>query len=54
MYFTLHRKSPLKEDNPSTEDKTAGPEGERFHCIINMKLARGGDVVIQIAGHKIK
>ena len=25
--YTLYRKSPLKEDNLSTKDKTAGPEG---------------------------
>ena len=33
--YTLYRKSPLKEDNLSTKDKTAGPEGvliKRFHC----------------------
>ena len=32
---TLYRKSRLKEDNLSTEDKMAGPEGvliKRFHC----------------------
>ena len=32
--YTLYRKSPLKEDNLSTKDKTAGPEGvlvKRFH-----------------------
>ena len=32
---TLYRTSPLKEDNLSTKDKTAGPEGvliKRFHC----------------------
>ena len=34
--YTLYRKSPLKEDNLSTKDKTADPEGaliKRFHCI---------------------
>ena len=34
--YTLYRKSPLKEDNLSTKDKTAGPNGvliELFHCI---------------------
>ena len=33
---TLCRKSPLKEDNLSTKDKTAGPEGvliKMFYCI---------------------
>ena len=33
--YTLYRKSPLKEDNVSTKDKTAGPKGvliTRFHC----------------------
>ena len=33
--YTLYRKSPLEEDNLSTKDKTAGPEGvliRRFHC----------------------
>ena len=33
--YTLCRKSPLKEDNLSTKDKTAGPKGiliKRFHC----------------------
>ena len=33
--YTIYRKSPLKEDNLSTKDKTAGPEGvliKRFHC----------------------
>ena len=31
----VYRKSPLKEDNLSTKDKTAGPESvliRRFHC----------------------
>ena len=32
--YTVYRKSPLKEDNLSTKDKTAGPEGVRFHCIM--------------------
>ena len=35
--YTLYRKSPLKEDNLSTKDKMAGPEGvlmKRFHCTI--------------------
>ena len=35
LVYTLYRKSPLKEDNLSTEDKTAGPESvliKRFHC----------------------
>ena len=27
VYYTLYRKSPLKEDNLSTKDKMAGPEG---------------------------
>ena len=33
--YTLYRKPPLKEDNLSTKDKTAGPKGvliTRFHC----------------------
>ena len=33
--YTLYRTSPLKEDNLSSKDKTAGPEGvliKRFHC----------------------
>ena len=33
--YTLYRKSPLKEDNLSTKDKTAGPRSvliKRFHC----------------------
>ena len=36
LVYTLYIKSPLKEDNLSTKDKTAGPEGvliKRFHCI---------------------
>ena len=36
MYTTLYRKSPLKENNHSTKDKMAGPEGvliKRFHCM---------------------
>ena len=36
LVYTLYRKSPLKEDNLSTKDKTAGPESvliKRFHCI---------------------
>ena len=36
LVYTLYRKSPLKEDNLSTKDKIAGPEGvliKRFHCI---------------------
>ena len=28
IVYTLYRKAPLKEDNLSTKDKTAGPEGE--------------------------
>ena len=34
----VYRKSPLKEDNLSTKDKTSGPESvpiKRFHCIYN-------------------
>ena len=34
LVYILYRKSPLKEDNLSTKDKTAGPEGvliKRFH-----------------------
>ena len=34
LVYTLCRKSPLKEDNLSTKDKMAGPEGvliKRFH-----------------------
>ena len=27
LVYTLYTKSPLKEDNLSTKDKTAGPEG---------------------------
>ena len=27
LVYTLYRKSPLKEDNLSTKDKTAGPGG---------------------------
>ena len=27
LVYALYRKSPLKEDNLSTKDKTAGPEG---------------------------
>ena len=27
LVYTLYRKSPLKEDNHSTKDKMAGPEG---------------------------
>ena len=36
LVYTLYRKSPLKEDNLSTKDKTAGPESvliKRFYCI---------------------
>ena len=36
LVYTLYEKSPLKEDNLSTKDKTAGPEGvliKRFHCV---------------------
>ena len=37
LVYTLYRKSPLKEDNLSTKDKTACPESsegvhKRFHC----------------------
>ena len=36
VVYTRYRKSPLKEDNRSTKDKTASPEGvlfiKRFHC----------------------
>ena len=42
LVYTLYRKSPLKEDNLSTKDKTAGPEvsllrGSTVHifCIVN-------------------
>ena len=41
---TLYRKSPLKEDNLSTKDKTAGLKSvliKRFHCIFD------GDIKIQ-------
>ena len=34
-YTRIHTKPPLKEDNLSTKDKMAGPEGvliKRFHC----------------------
>ena len=39
LVYTLYRKSPLKEDNLSTEDKTAGPEvsllrGSTVLCIL--------------------
>ena len=37
LVYTLHRKSPLKEDNLSTKDKTAGPKSvliKRFHCML--------------------
>ena len=36
LVYTLYRKSPLKEDNLSTKDKTAGPKGvliKRLHCM---------------------
>ena len=33
LVYTLYRKSPLKEDNLSTKDKTAGVLVKRFHCI---------------------
>ena len=36
LVYILYRKSPLKEDNLSTKDKVAGPEGvliKRLHCI---------------------
>ena len=39
LVYTLYRKSPLKEDNLSTKDKTPGPEGvliEKFHCTLCM------------------
>ena len=47
--LSLYRKSPLKEDNLSTKDKTTGPEGvliKRFHCTsklltISFKLTLG-------------
>ena len=35
LVYALYRKLLLKEDNLSTKDKTAGPEGvliNRFHC----------------------
>ena len=31
--YSLYRKSPLKEDNLSTEDKVAGPEGVLFKSV---------------------
>ena len=40
--YTLYRiKSPLREDNLSTKDKTTGPESvfiKRFHCIPSIVL----------------
>ena len=42
--YTLYRKSPLKEDNLCTKDKTAGPEGvliKRFHCTKCITIASG-------------
>ena len=39
LVYALYRKSPLKEDNLSTKDKTAGPESvfiKRFHCITKL------------------
>ena len=35
LVYTLYRKSPLKENNLSTKDETAGPKSvpiKRFHC----------------------
>ena len=43
--YSLYRKLPLKEDNLSTEDKVAGPEGvlfKRFHCISKLYMTRNG------------
>ena len=40
LVYTLYRKSPLKEDNLSRKDKTAGPKGvliKRFNCTVNIK-----------------
>ena len=42
LMYTLYRKSPLKEGNLSTKDKTACPESvfKRFHCIRGRKERR--------------
>ena len=44
LVYKLCRKSPLKEDNLSTKDKTAGPRGvfiKRFHLIRGERSGRG-------------
>ena len=51
--YTLYRKSPLKQDNLSTKDKMAGPEGvliKRFHCNICLYFVGGyqGDVYLLV------
>ena len=41
LVYTLYRKSPLKEDNLSTKDKTACPKSvrsKRFHCNYNLSI----------------
>ena len=43
LAYTLKRNTPLKEDNLSTKDKTAGPDIvliKRFHCIIKFLIVR--------------
>ena len=42
LVYIIYRKSPLKEDNLSTKDITAGPKGvlinKKFHCTYHKKL----------------
>ena len=46
--YKLYRKLPLKEDNLSTKDKTAGPEGvliKNFHCTWKHRLIFDGKFI---------
>ena len=38
--YTYYRKSPLKEDNLSTRDKTAGPKGALINCIVKLNTVK--------------
>ena len=55
MYTHSYRKSPLKEDNLSTKDKTAGPEGiliKRFHCTCVPRYLVKQNYLQQLTGEK--
>ena len=55
-YTQLYRKSPLKEDNLSTEDKTAGPEGVLVHtlcmhgAVLCITKGEGASMPVEVRG----